>query len=125
MNLAYSIIQWLLTLFFGPLLAWLYSIVIGEGSFGSLWGIGLYLIVLITSFFFSIPSLMLHLLFCWLFYKYHFNRFFIKSALILLTVMLILVSLVGFSDMDLDGPLVIGYCLAAVLSGIFLPVVEN
>jgi hypothetical protein len=125
MNFAYSIIQWLLTLFFGPLLAGLIYLFQGGNIHSSISVWPIYFIILIASTFLSIPALMLHLLFNWLFFIYRIRVWFVKSALILLTLMLSLVTLVGFNDMDLDSPLVIGYCLAAVLSGIVLPVAEN
>jgi len=125
MNIAYSITQWLLTLFFGPLLAGLYNVIWGVSFWSSWGGVAIYFIILIVSVLFSIPSLLIHLFFNWLFFTNHFNVFFIKAALILLAITLMLVSLVGFMDFDLDDSLVIGYGLVALISGILLPVVEN
>ncbi len=73
----------------------------------------------------SLPALLVHLFFNWLFYKYHFTKLFIKVALILLAVMLLLVSLIVVFDFDLNDSLVIGYGAAAVVSGVLLPVVAN
>lgn len=125
MNLIYSITQWLLTLFFGPLLAGLYYVVVGEDFWGSWGGWGLYFIILLASVAISLPSLLVHLFFNWLFFRYQINPWLVKAALTLLAFMLILVSLVGFWDFDIDDPLVIGYILAAVISGGVVPVVEK
>lgn len=125
MNLVYSITQWLLTLFFGPLLAGVYNVIWGVSFWGPWGGVAIYFIVLLVSVVISTPSLMVHLFFNWLFYYRQFHPWFIKAGLTVLAVMLILVSLVGFMDFDIDDSLVIGYGLAAVISGMFLPVTEN
>ncbi len=125
MNIAYSITQWLLTLFFGPLLAGLYNVIWGVSFWSSWGGVAIYFIILIVSVLFSIPSLLIHLFFNWLFFTNHFNLLFTKVALIVLSLMLILVSLVGFMEFDINDSLVIGYGLAAVISGAVLPVVKN
>ena len=125
MNIAYSITQWLLTIFFGPLLAGLYNVIWGASFWGPWGGVAIYFIILIVSVLFSIPALIIHLFFNWLFFTNHFNLRFTRVALIGLSVMLILVSLVGFMEFDMDDSLVIGYGLAAVISGILVPVVEN
>ena len=125
MNLAYSITQWLLTLFFGPLLGGLVNLVFGVNFFGPFGGMIIYFYIVLISVLFSLPALLIHLFFNWLFFTNHFNVFLIKAALILLAITLMLVSLVGFMDFDLDDSLVIGYGLAALISGILLPVVEN
>lgn len=124
MNLVYSITQWLLTLFFGPLLSWVYLLILGESPWGPRGVVGLYFLILLVSVFISLPSLMVHLFFNWLFYNRQFHPLFIKAGLTVLTVMLILVSLIGFMHFDIDDSLVIGYGLAAVISGTVLPVVE-
>jgi len=125
MNLAYSITQWLLTLFFGPLLGGLVNLVFGVNFFGPFGGMIIYFYIVLISVLFSLPALLIHLFFNWLFFTNHFNVFFIKSALILLAFTVILVSLVGFMDFDVDDSLVIGYGLAALISGVLLPVVEK
>lgn len=125
MNPLYSITQWLLTLFFGPVLAGLYNVFCGAGFWGPYGGIAIYLLIVLISVLISMPALLLHLFFNWLFFKYRFHKLFIKAGMILLTVMLILVSLVVVFDFDLDNSLVIGYGLAAIFSGAFLPIVEN
>jgi len=125
MNIAYSITQWLLTLFFGPLLGGLVNLVFGVNFFGPFGGMIIYFYIVLISVLFSLPALLIHLFFNWLFFTNHFNVFFIKAALILLAITLMLVSLVGFMDFDLDDSLVIGYGLVALISGILLPVVEN
>lgn len=125
MNLIYSITQWLLTLFFGPFLAGLYNLVCGTSFWGSYGGLAIYFIIVIVSVLMSLPALLVHLFFNWLFYKYHFTKLFIKVALILLAVMLLLVSLIVVFDFDLNDSLVIGYGVAAVVSGVLLPVVAN
>jgi hypothetical protein len=125
MNLIYSISQWLLTLFFGPLLAGLYNVVLGVSFWGP-WGGGVvYFVILLVSVLFSMPALLIHLFFNWLFFTNHFNVLFTRVALIALSVMLILVALVGFMEFDINDSLVIGYVLAAVVSGAVLSVVAN
>lgn len=125
MNLVYSITQWLLTLFFGPLLAGVYNLIWGVSFWGPWGGVGIYFIVLLVSVLFSMPSLLIHLFFNWLFYKQQVDPWFSKAGLTVLAVMLILVSLVGFLDFDIDDSLVISYGLTAVISGVFLPVTDN
>jgi len=125
MNLIYSIFQWLLTLFFGPLLAGLYNVIWGVSFWSSWGGVAIYFVILLVSVLFSMPALLIHLFFNWLFFTNHFNLLFTRVALIALSVMLILVSLVGFMDFDLDDSLVIGYVLAAVVSGAVLTIVAN
>lgn len=71
------------------------------------------------------PSLMVHLFFNWLFFQQQVHPWFFKAGLTVLSVMLMMVSLVGLMDFDIDDSLVIGYGLAAVISGVFLPVTDN
>lgn len=125
MNLIYSITQWLLTLFFGPVLVVLYNLVCGSGFWGPYIGFGIFVVIIFVSVLMSIPALLIHLFFNWLFFSRHFNVLFTKAALNLLSVILILVTLVGFLGFDIDDPLVIGYGVAAVISGALLPMVAS
>lgn len=125
MNLVYSISQWLLTLFFGPLLSWAYLLIWGESPWRPMGGVVLYFFILLFSVVISMPSLMVHLFFNWLFFQQQFHPWFIRAGLTVLSVMLMLVSLVGLLDFDIDDSLVIGYGLAVVISGVLLPVVRN
>lgn len=125
MNLVYSIAQWLLTLFFGPLLAGVYNLIWGVSFWGPWGGVVIYFYILLVSIIFSLPSLLVHLFFNWLFYNQQVHPWFSKAGLTLLSIMLMMVSLVGFMDFDIDDSLVIGYGLAAVVSGVVLPVVRS
>lgn len=125
MNPVYSITQWLLTLFFGPALVVLYNLVCGTGIWGPYIGFGIFVVIIFVSVLMSMPALLIHLFFNWLFFTRQFTVLFTKTALNLLSVTLILVTLVGFLGFDIDDPLVIGYGVAAVVSGTLLPIVAT
>lgn len=125
MNLAYSIIQWIVTLIAGPLLSGLYFFYFKGDKEMLIDGLPLYLLILFVSFLTTLPAIVLHILFNWMCFKFRLPALAFKLAMSLFTMLMIIVVLVAFFDFDMDSPFLIGYCVAAFVSGMFLPVTEN